>query len=628
MLTRLVGVFALFWAVSVSATPAMEKADVEAWLDGFMANALRVNKVQGAVVVVVKDGKVLTQNGYGYADAAKRVAVDPENTMFRPGSISKLFTWTAIMQLSEQGKVDLDADINTYLDFRIDGKDGKKITIRHLMTHRAGFEDYGKSGIFSDPASLRPLGPYLQSYTPERIFASGSTPAYSNYGAAVAGYIVQRVSGMPFETYVEQNIFNPLGMARSTFSQPLPKSLEPYMSKGYAEAGADAKPFETLDDVPAGALSSSGGDMGRFMIAHLNAERPQGGKLFKPDTARLMYRTVVKNFPSLNGMALGFYEANTNGHRVLAHGGDLNWFHSDLFLFIDEGVGLYISMNSAGNDKIDIRTDLLQKFADRYMPMAASFGIVEPRLANLHLQQVSGPYIVTRRLESSFARLGNLLGEVSLSAGEKDTLLFNSQKGVKRFKEISPYLWQELDGQELLAVNVKDGKPVSMSLNSAAPTAEFEPVPPSQSAAWMLPAILFSIGVLAITVLWWPIGALTRRYYGVASSINVGQRRLFLIRTLASVCIVSSIAAWVALIVPRMSSGFFETDNTHILVTQAISIVCVLVAAVCALVVGWGLVTLKQTRLQVLGSSVWLLAAVFTIWFYYHFNFLKFSALL
>jgi CubicO group peptidase (beta-lactamase class C family) len=621
-LARLAGVFALLWAVSLSAAPALEKADLDPWLDGFMSNALRVNEVEGAVVVVVKDGKILTQKGYGYANAAKRIPVDPENTIFRPGSISKLFIWTAIMQLSEQGKIDLDADINTYLDFKIIGKDGAKITVRHLMTHRAGFEDYGKSGILSDPSERQPLRQWLMRYTPKRIFAPGSTPAYSNYGTSVAGYIVQRVSGIPFETYVERNIFAPLGMKHSSFRQPLPKSLSPFMSQGYDLAGGAAEPFEVLNGV-SGILSASSGDMARFMIAHLNAERGTGGKLFKPDTAELMYRTVVKNFPRLNGMALGFYEMNTNGRRVLVHGGDLNWFHSDLSLFIDDGVGIYISMNSAGNEKMDIRTELLREFADRYMPNTTLDGSVELKIARLHIEQVAGHYIGTRRLESSFARIANLLGEVTVSEGEKGELLVSGGGQAKSFKEISPFLWREVGGKELLSINVKDGRSVAMALASAAPTEEIHPVGLAQSASWILPAIQSAFALLTIAILAWPIGALNRKYYGVVAAATPEQMRMTRIQCLGSAALIGSLIAWLVLIIPRAGSGFFFSDDTHIIVTQVISVVCAIIAFVCVILATRGLKQAKQSRAKMLWSMAWITATLFVIWFYYNFNLLK-----
>jgi CubicO group peptidase (beta-lactamase class C family) len=177
----------------VAGTPELTKVDADAWLDGFVPYAIQRGDIAGAVVVIVKDGQVLTQRGYGFADAAARKPVDPDTTMFRPGSVSKLFTWTSVMQLVEQGKLNLDADVNTYLDFKIPPRDGKPITLRNLMTHTPGFEEAVR-GLIASGTTASPLDVVLKRWTPKRIFDAGTTPAYSNYATALAGYIVQRVS--------------------------------------------------------------------------------------------------------------------------------------------------------------------------------------------------------------------------------------------------------------------------------------------------------------------------------------------------------------------------------------------------------------------------------------------------
>src|SRR6202011_5052631 len=179
---------------------------------------LQTGDIAGAVVAVVKDGKVVTERGFGFSDVAQRTPVDPKQTLFRPGSVSKLLTWTAVMQLVEQGKIDLDADINRYLDFKIPVREGKPVTMRNLMQHTAGFEEQAKGIMSDDPKSLK-FEALLKQWVPERVFAPGTTPAYSNYGASLAGYIVQRLSGESFDDYMDKHIFAPLDMQYSTFRQ-------------------------------------------------------------------------------------------------------------------------------------------------------------------------------------------------------------------------------------------------------------------------------------------------------------------------------------------------------------------------------------------------------------------------
>ncbi|MGH9368955.1 MAG: serine hydrolase domain-containing protein, partial [Thermoanaerobaculia bacterium] len=184
-------------SAAASAPREMTAADVEAFLEGLVPTQLAREDIAGAVVVVVKDGKVLFGKGYGFADVEKRRPVSVEETLFRPGSTSKLFTWTAVMQLYEQGKLDLDRDVNGYLDFKIPEAFGKPITLRDILTHTPGFEDYAKDLFVSEASQIKPLGAYLASHLPRRIFAPGTTPAYSNYATALAGYVVERVSGKP-----------------------------------------------------------------------------------------------------------------------------------------------------------------------------------------------------------------------------------------------------------------------------------------------------------------------------------------------------------------------------------------------------------------------------------------------
>jgi len=266
-------------------TPQLSTTDVDAWLDGYMPYAIAKGDIPGAVVVVVKDGQVLTERGYGYANVDKKTKVDPKTTLFRPGSISKLFTWTALMQQVEQGKVDLNADVNNDIDVKIPPYQGQPVKVINLMTHTPGFEEAVKDLITLGEKTQVPYDTLLKRWTPKRIYAPGTTPAYSNYGASLAGYIVQRTSGEPFDSYLEHHIFGPLGMQHSTFRQPLPANLKPLMAEGYVSGKDKPYGYEFVNAAPAGALAATGDDMAKFMIAHLN----NGQGILKPETAQLMH---------------------------------------------------------------------------------------------------------------------------------------------------------------------------------------------------------------------------------------------------------------------------------------------------------------------------------------------------
>ncbi|MBA2920164.1 serine hydrolase [Sphingomonas sp. MAH-20] len=514
---------------------ALTKVDVDAWLDGYMPYALHSGDIPGAVVTIVKDGQIVTARGFGYADVAKRTPVDPAKTLFRPGSVSKLVTWTAVMQLVEAGKLDLDRDVNAYLDFKIPPRKGQPATLREIMTHTAGFEEHAKDIIFYDADHLKSLEQYLKSSAPERIYDAGTTPAYSNWATALAGYIVQRVSGEPFDDYVERHIFAPLGMTDSTFRQPLPARLVPQMATGYAKPGKADK-FEIVGPAPAGSLSAPGIDMARFMLAHLQGGELNGKRILSAQTAATMHNSPLARvnpyslIPPLNRMELGFFETNINGREVIGHLGDTSAFHTSLHLFINDGVGLYVSFNSPGKQGAvgALRGALFQDFADRYFPSTTKDGQVDQKTAAEHARMMAGVWENSRRSESSFLKAIGLFGQTKVTVGPKGELVVPELKGlngrVREWVEIAPFVWREKGGHERLAAKVVDGKVVRWSFDMISPFMVFDRVPASLSSAWILPALYLSIAVLLLTFLYWPVAWAIRRRY--KAPVGVSGRAL------------------------------------------------------------------------------------------------------
>jgi CubicO group peptidase (beta-lactamase class C family) len=492
---------------------------------------------------VVRDGRVVTQRGYGYADVAARRPVDPSTTMFRPGSTSKLFTWTAVMQLVEQGRIDLDADINRYLDFRIPAYDGKPVTMRNIMTHTPGFEQVLKHLIvFHGP--VPPLGDALKRRLPERVFAPGTTGAYSNYAVGVAGYVVERVSGMPFEEYVERKVFAPLGMTHATFRQPLPEALEPFMSKGYRLASAEPEPYELVTLPPAGAAAVSAADMAKFMIAHLD----RGAGLMQPATAELMHDPAHIAVPGIDRMALGFYEQRLNGVGAIGHAGDSINFHSDLWLFPTKHVGAFISMNSAGTERAthEIRLALFRQFGERYFPEAASSPLIELSTAREHARMLAGSYIASTGSFSNFVDVANFIGQTQVGLDDDGRPLIPflpTLAGVpRRWIEVAPFQWQDANGPERLAAQVDNGQVVRWGVDDDAPVNVFNRAPWYRDAAWLKPSCLIALIVVVLTAVSWPVAAAARRRYGVAgrsAGADLGSYRLlggFSWLTLAVLC--------------------------------------------------------------------------------------------
>ncbi|HEY2751197.1 serine hydrolase domain-containing protein [Phenylobacterium sp.] len=535
-------------ASAIASAPAtahpLTAEDVAAYFDGMLPSEMERADIAGVIIVVVKDGKPLFERGYGLADVKSGRPVEPDATLFRPGSISKLFTWTAVMQLVEAGKIDLDADINRYLDFKVPPYDGKPMTMRQLMTHSAGFADASKDLFPPDLKHLKSMSQMREVAMPARIFAPGSTPAYSNYGASLAGYIVQRVSGERFEDYIAHHIFAPLGMAHSTFEQPLPQGWSANMSKGYRTASGHPGPFELVQMPPAGALATTGSDLSRFMIAHLQDGEFQGQRILGAKTAEYMHSLQFQPVPQLPGMALGFYQEPANGHRVIGHAGDTGLFHSDLHLYLDDNVGLYISLNSAGTGGAGslgsgLRTSVFRGFSNRYFPATRSDAIPTWSNAKADGQTLSGYYIDTGRSEASWTRIRSfLLGQTKVASDNDGVVTISSYRGVnhqlQRWREIGPFQYQAIGSASRMAAVVRDGKVSLIMRDDYPPVEALQPVPATLSASWNLPLLYLSGAILAIAALTWPLSAIIRGRYGHRFELSAGAATLY--RLTRAVC--------------------------------------------------------------------------------------------
>ncbi len=574
-------------SAGVSATHQLSPADLEAFLDGFVPYALKNADIAGLTLVVVKDGQILLKKGYGYADVKTNRPMDPDLTLVRPGSTSKLFTWTAVMQLVEQGKLDLDRDVNDYLDFKVTSSFSKPITLRNLMTHRAGFEEGLKSILMYDPKQLITTEDYLKHHQRPTLFPPGEVPAYSNYGAALAGYIVQRVSGEPFESYVERHIYAPLGMTRSTFRQPVPEQLKADLSQGYMTASEPPRPYEFIITAPAGSMSTTAGDMAKFMIAYLQEGRYQENRILKPETVHQMFEPAVHQIDDVDVMALGFFEENRNGHRVRGHGGDTIVFHTDLDLFVDDGVGIFFSLNSRGeNDGVyAIRQALFDAFADRYFPSSAQPSAVSagPVVSNAkeHAQLIAGRYQSSRRVESAFISVFYLLNQTVISANDDGTInvpTFPTNKP-KRYREVSPFVWTEEGGQRKVAMAGEGSSRAVYASDD--PSSILQPVPAWKSAVCNLSLLCGSIVILLIVVVLWPVSALARRKYRQPSTLAGKDLLVTRVLRLAALLDVVYLLAWVLCLLPIVSNhleAYSDGLDLHIRILQVAGLLVIAAA--------------------------------------------------
>jgi CubicO group peptidase (beta-lactamase class C family) len=462
-----------FSATPVAPHPLGDPQELEEFVDGVMNKQLDGQHIAGAVVVIIQDGETLLSKGYGYADVARQIPVDAESTVFRPGSVTKLFTWTAVMQLVEQGKLDLTADINTYLtDFKIPAEDSRPITMLDLMSHTAGFGETGVEDATYNADELTSLNVYLKRYMPPLFYPPGQVPAYSNYGATLVGHIVEEVSGESYDQYIENHILKPLGMTHSTTRQPLPADLATTLSKSYTFNGEFQEvPLIYLQVSPAGSLSASGTDMGKFMLAHLQDGEYNGMHILQPETARLMHSQSYTFDPSVAGFAHGFAEWTVNGRRLIGHGGHVPEFITELRLFPDEGIGIYVCYNTLIPLDED-RALLVTEFMDRYFPAPTETQPATP-LTDSDLTNYTGFYVTSRaisiRRPDKFFALSDMR---YIRAADDHTLLFPdvllqalSPFTPDRWVEIRPQVFQNERGNLMVFKKDEQGRVQAMAFS-------------------------------------------------------------------------------------------------------------------------------------------------------------------
>jgi CubicO group peptidase (beta-lactamase class C family) len=473
-------------------------------IDPLFAKWIDEGKGVGAVVAVTTREGLLFAKGYGRADIGSGAPFTADATLVRPGSISKLFTGVAVMQLVDQGKLDLDRDVNDYLDFKIPIPDGGvPVTLRRLLTHRAGFEEHGK-GLFSRNPEPEPLAHWVERSPPLRIFPAGDVPAYSNYGFALAGYIVERVSGEPFAAYMARHVLQPLGMTNSTFEQPLPGALAPLMAKGYRTAQKPLGFFETIAAAPAGSLSAPGTDMARFMRALLNGGALDGAQILSK--ARLDQMTSPQEQTAAGFMGLAFVGTALRHYDSIGHGGATMAFLSDLTLFPAQGFGVFVSFDGmqAARSAPQLANIIVEKFLP---PIADSSPAGEPTPAD---SKIAGVYHSSRRAESSFMKIGDFLSQLRVTVDKKGQANVSSAiwpfgEGVA-VRRVGANLYE---GPKNMRMAFEDGK--GAEARFVAPAVQFQHAPGYEDARLVGPALVASALILFLTLLAWPIAAFRRR---------------------------------------------------------------------------------------------------------------------
>jgi len=533
-----------------AATASLDPAALGAFFDGLVAGLLEARRIPGAVVLVVAEGRVLFARGYGVADLESRRPVDPETTLFRVASVSKLVTATAAMQLVEQGKLELDADVNRWLaDFQVPEAYGRPVTLRHLLTHTGGFDDAFLDSLRPLGSAPEPLGTVLAQGLPRRIRPPGEVIDYSNRGIALVGHLVERASGRPFDAYVREHVLAPLGMARSGFHLPSPPPPELATGYDWRDGRFEPRALDEMRYAPAGAFFTTAGEFARFLLAHLalgridglpphgapadpaaaSGEDPRaaGGttlaappapaprRLLREETAREMQRTQFRNHPALPGWCLGFLEERIGGRRVVGHGGDWRGYGTRVVLVPDANVGLFVSTTRSYDARFF--DPLLDAFFARWLPApggAAAGGTWAPArgAAVADRSDYLGTYLPVRRMRHEFLKLGLLMSELRVQAGEHGSLVLAPPEALRDPARLLPagtpdVFAVEGDVRQVAFLRDASGRVTRLSVDAFA----FDRVP-----AWQAPRVhaLAAVGCFAVfagTVAGLPLAALRRR---------------------------------------------------------------------------------------------------------------------
>lgn len=416
---------------------------LESFLDSFLVVQMDTQHIPGLVISVVKGGDILLKKGYGFADLETKRPMSPDKTIVRIASISKVFTATAVMQLVEQGKLGLDDDVNQHLkDFQLDASFPEPVRVKHLLTHTGGFDDdYIKQALTA--SEVVPLGQYLATRMPPRVMPAGEFYSYSNHGIALAGYLVEAVSGIPYEQYVREHILQPLEMHRTHYKRHVDTATG-YM---YEDSTYKPQPYLYINDGPAGAWDATAMDMAHFMISHLQLGRFNDVRILEESSARAMQQRQFTNDPHLPGTGYAFFLRHKKGKRLVSHGGAFFGLYAHMLLIPEERLGIFFAFNKLNfTEGLKVQRALVNAFLERYFPTEEQALPQSPPNFDHRADRFTGYYRPNRYSRTSFFKLLSLAMQFEVAA-EDGTLLLQS------FGQPKPWRWVEVDSLLFLEVD-------------------------------------------------------------------------------------------------------------------------------------------------------------------------------
>ncbi len=396
------------------ATPALNKENLEKFVDQFATLKMATKHIPGIVVVITNGKETLVSKGYGSSNLKYRVKMDPGKTLLRVGSISKIITATmAIMQYSFD-KFELTSDIRELVEPQILKRypKDKKITYLSLLNHTAGFGDRFVGQAYSDPNDLKWLRDYLIKNMPEPVDEDLPGIIYSNFHITLLGYIIEKLSGESYYQASENQMFKPLGMSRSTFIPDKNGLTDVATGYNYIFGDFRSLPLYHWATYPASSLITSGEDMNKFLKVHLNRgkyldKKSELQKLWDDiDYLDLFRRTnSLENMPA--GVSHGFWERWENGQKILWHSGHMPGHRSGFYILPETNIGLFIYNNS----EYRLYNEFISEFLDEFFPKYSALKIkINDSTVPVDLSIFSGNYRHTWYPRDSLGKICVLTG--------------------------------------------------------------------------------------------------------------------------------------------------------------------------------------------------------------------------
>ena len=504
-------------------------AELETFLDAYLTEQIETHHIPGVVITFVKNGEVFFSKGYGYADLETQTPFDPEQTLLTTASLGKAFTAVGVLQLNQQGAIDLQEDIRPYItDLDLKTNFDAPLTFANLLTHTDGFEARMIGVAAQTQADLLPLEQLLQTYAPTQLHPPGQYMTYGDFAANLAGYTIEEISGLSFEQYMDQHILTPLDMTSSTFNQVLPAEASARLAIGYEyqDQHQEPVPFFYIRYAPAGGLRTTAADMNNFMLALLNGGQYNGAQILNQDTVEMMFNQQFAPDPQMAGITYGLFEHFENGQRVLLRDGDGVGTRSRMVLMPDQDIGFFISYNSGDSN---LRLDILSAFLEQYFPETNASAPVALADHQQRASQFTGTYRPLQADTTSFGKsmyfFSQLIevsvtdqGYLSITAagmGDDHSSVMGGFEATSLWVEVEPLYFERVDGKGQLAFVQDESGQIIQMISGQGYHSTFAKLPWYQSQNFNIVLIelaaLLLISAVLSTFVNWPLAALIRK---------------------------------------------------------------------------------------------------------------------